>query len=67
MKSPRPVWGFDSYRARGQKRFPPEAGSLSPRPEREAFFVSDRLDCNSEGKVMQEVSDGAGDADFEGQ
>ena len=31
------------------------------------FFVSDRLDCNSEGRVMQAVSDGAGDADFAGQ
>ena len=36
-------------------------------PGKGAFCVLSRLDCNSEGRVMQEISDGAGDADFEGQ
>jgi hypothetical protein len=36
-------------------------------PGKGAFCVFSRLDCNSEGRVMQEVSDEAGDADFAGQ
>ena len=45
----------------------PRPAACRRAPNGKHFFVSDRLDCNSEGRVMQEVSDGTGDADFAGQ
>ena len=40
----------------GQKRFPPQTGDFFTGPGREAFRVSDWLDCNSEGRIMQVFS-----------
>jgi hypothetical protein len=45
----------------------PRPAACRRAPNGKRFFVSDRLDCNSERWVIQEVSDRVGDADFEGQ